>query len=81
MGVGTVATWQCRQLHSLSGAGWFPSRVGLVTRSKASLQTMQRENPQVAAAFQEFIICLLADRLISAYQKTEELLYESRSDL
>ena len=42
--------------------------------SHANLQTMRQEQPQVAAAFQDFIIRLLADRLIYAYEEIEELL-------
>jgi sulfate permease, SulP family len=42
--------------------------------SKAQLQTMRQEQPYVAAAFQEFIIRLLADRLMYAYNEIEELL-------
>ncbi|MBD3886628.1 SLC26A/SulP transporter family protein [Phormidium tenue FACHB-886] len=42
--------------------------------SKAHLQTMRQEQPEVAAAFQDFIIRLLADRLTYAYKEIEELL-------
>ena len=42
--------------------------------SNASLQAMRQEQPQVAAAFQDFIIRLLSDRLVYAYEEIEELL-------
>ena len=42
--------------------------------SHANLQTMRQDQPQVAAAFQDFIIRLLADRLVYAYEEIEELL-------
>lgn len=41
--------------------------------SKANLQTMRQDYPQVAAAFQDFIIRLFADRLTYAYEEIEEL--------
>ncbi|MBW4550604.1 MAG: cyclic nucleotide-binding domain-containing protein [Aphanocapsa sp. GSE-SYN-MK-11-07L] len=42
--------------------------------SKDQLQTLRRSHPIVAAAFQDFMIRLLADRLTYAYEEIEELL-------
>jgi sulfate permease, SulP family len=42
--------------------------------SKAHLQTLRQEHLTVAAAFQDFMIRLLADRLTYAYAEIEELL-------
>ncbi|NJR62018.1 MAG: SLC26A/SulP transporter family protein [Cyanobacteria bacterium CRU_2_1] len=39
-----------------------------------SLTQMQRDHPLIASAFQEFVIRLLADRLVYAYDEIEELL-------
>lgn len=46
----------------------------LYSLSKASLQKLHQESPEAAAAFQDAIIRLLADRLIQAYEEIEELL-------
>jgi sulfate permease, SulP family len=58
--------------HTTSAIADQPST--LYCLSHANLQTMRQEQPQVAAAFQDFIICLLADRLVYAYKEIEELL-------
>jgi sulfate permease, SulP family len=42
--------------------------------SKANLKTMREEHPQIATAFEDFIIRLLAERLKYAYTEIEELL-------
>jgi sulfate permease, SulP family len=58
--------------HTTSAIADQPST--LYCLSSASLQTMRQEQPPVAAAFQDFIICLLSDRLVYAYEEIEELL-------
>lgn len=58
--------------HNTSAIADQPSKLYCLTT--ATLRTMQRENSQVAAAFQSFVIRLLADRLVYAYDEIEELL-------
>ncbi len=58
--------------HTTSAIADQPST--LYGLSNASLQAMRQEQPQVAAAFQDFIIRLLSDRLVYAYEEIEELL-------
>jgi sulfate permease, SulP family len=43
--------------------------------SKAQLRSLRQDHPPVGAAFQDFMIRLLADRLTYAYEEIEELLY------
>ncbi|GAP94293.1 SulP family inorganic anion transporter [Leptolyngbya sp. NIES-2104] len=45
----------------------------LYTLSKTNLQIMRQDQPHVTAAFQDFIIRLLADRLLYTYAEIEEL--------
>jgi SulP family sulfate permease len=42
--------------------------------SDDALTRMQQDHPQIASVFQEFVIQLLADRLVYAYDEIEELL-------
>ncbi|MEO0409314.1 MAG: SulP family inorganic anion transporter, partial [Cyanobacteria bacterium P01_A01_bin.135] len=42
--------------------------------SRASLEQMRRDHPEVAADFQEFVIRLLSDRLFQAYEEVSDLL-------
>ena len=58
--------------HTTSAIADQPST--LYGLSNASLEAMRQEQPQVAAAFQDFIIRLLSDRLVYAYEEIEELL-------
>jgi SulP family sulfate permease len=58
--------------HKTSAITDQPSKLYCLTT--ASLQIMQRENPQATSVFQEFVIRLLADRLSYAYEEIEELL-------
>lgn len=58
--------------HNTSAIADQPSKLYCLTT--ASLRTMQQENPQAVAAFQSFVIRLLANRLVYAYEEIEELL-------
>ena len=57
--------------HKTSAIADQPST--LYCLSKANLQTMRQEHPQVTAAFGDFIIRLLADRQVYTYKEIEEL--------
>ncbi|NJR62251.1 MAG: cyclic nucleotide-binding domain-containing protein [Cyanobacteria bacterium CRU_2_1] len=58
--------------HKMSAIIDQPSKLYRLTT--LHLKQMRQESPQVAAAFQDFIIRLLSDRLIYAYEEIEELL-------
>ncbi|MBV9387781.1 MAG: SLC26A/SulP transporter family protein [Chroococcidiopsidaceae cyanobacterium CP_BM_ER_R8_30] len=58
--------------HKTSAIADQPST--LYCLSQTNLQIMRQEAPQVTAAFGDFIIRLLAERLIYAYEEIEELL-------
>jgi sulfate permease, SulP family len=58
--------------HQTSASTDRPST--LYCLSKANLKTMHQQHPQVATAFEDFIIRLLAERLKYAYTEIEELL-------
>lgn len=57
--------------HKTSAIADQPST--LYTLSKTDLQTMRQEQPRATVAFQDFIIRLLADRLLYTYVEIEEL--------
>jgi hypothetical protein len=42
--------------------------------SREALQTMQRQNTELAAAFHQFVVCLFADRLAQSTREVQTLL-------
>lgn len=75
LGAGTIAGENSFYLgtpHKTSAIANRPST--LYGLSKVNLQAMRQAHPQVAAAFNDFIIRLLAARLVYAYEEIEELL-------
>jgi SulP family sulfate permease len=65
-----------RRPHRTTAAAELPSV--LYKLSDAALERLQREAPQTAMAFQDFMIRLLAERLAYAYEEIEVFLAEAR---
>lgn len=75
LGAGTVfGEMELYQGSPRSASAFTDKTSTLYCLSREALQTMQRQNPELAAAFHQFVVRLLADRLAQSTREVQTLL-------